>query len=164
MGDMDRPNKGSKAYHTMQSLTPSHVAVEIEGKNCTRNEVSWGSKMLMRLLSPTSCDCIPLQSVWKFACMHMPIYELSGQQIMPLLEISSLRKCVCVAVLTRHSEDETTSGEHTSSFSMRQAKHQNASASSCMTYKMGATMSDMPWHPGMHRVSIELPKLSDIGS
>lgn len=28
---------------------------------------------------------------------------------------------------------------------MRQAKHQKASASSCMTNKMGATMSDMPW-------------------
>ena len=33
----------------------------------TRKEVSWGSRMLMRLLRPSSWACMPLQSVWKFA-------------------------------------------------------------------------------------------------
>ena len=126
----------------------------------TRCEVSWGSRMAMRLLSATSCACIPLQSVWKLACVRHPHHAL----LRASLSVSAIERqndyagtAAAHAAAVGVKEDQLPAGL-TSSFSMRQAKHQKASASSRMTHSSGAARSDMPCACNRASVKDESPR------
>ena len=54
--------------HEQENSQGCTMKGSLEGQWFTRKDVSWGSRMAMRLLRPTSCTCMPLQSVWKLAC------------------------------------------------------------------------------------------------
>lgn len=101
----------------------------------------------MRLLSATSWACIPLQSVWKLACMHCQHHMLLRASLsMSAIAVKMARMPLPAAdhaAAVRVKEGQLPAGL-TSSFSMRQAKHQKASASSRMTHSSGAARSDMP--------------------
>ena len=116
----------------------------------------------MRLLSATSWACIPLQSVWKLACMHHPHHVLLRASL--LMSAMSVKMTVLSVTAADHAaavrvkEDQLPAGL-TSSFSMRQAKHQKASASSRMTHSSGAARSDMPCACNRARSSTEAHEL-----